>query len=108
MWEGNGYKLIDPDGLFYEKAYDLGVLMREWAEEYEQDPVEKGKQRCETLHQLTGVPKPGQIWEWGIFADGFHRICAAADRSEQNRAANDPYRGMLVKGALAGGGNVRS
>ena len=62
--EGNGYKLIDPDGLFYEKAYDLGVLMREWAEEYEQDPVEKGKQRCETLHQLTGVPKRA-IWEWG-------------------------------------------
>ena len=26
---GDGFKLIDPDGIFYEKAYDLGVLMRE-------------------------------------------------------------------------------
>ena len=29
---GDGYKLIDPDGLWYEKAYDLGVLLREWRE----------------------------------------------------------------------------
>lgn len=58
------YKLIDPDGIFYEKAYDLGVLMREWVEEYEQSPLEKGKQRCRYLHHLTGVPEQA-IWEWG-------------------------------------------
>lgn len=32
---GEGFKLIDPDGIIYEKAYDLGVLMREWVDEYE-------------------------------------------------------------------------
>ena len=26
----SGYKLIDPDGLFIEPEYDLGVVMREW------------------------------------------------------------------------------
>ncbi len=58
------YKLIDPDGIFYEKAYDLGVLMREWVEDYEHSPLERGKQRCEYLCSLTGVPKQA-IWEWG-------------------------------------------
>lgn len=62
--DGDGFKLIDPDGLFYEKAYDLGVLMREWADEYEPEPLKKGKQRCEYLHRLTGVSEQA-IWEWG-------------------------------------------
>ena len=61
---GDSYKLIDPDGIFHEKAYDLGVLMREWIEEYEQEPLEKAKQRCGYLHRLTGVPERA-IWEWG-------------------------------------------
>lgn len=61
---GDDFKLIDPDGLLYEKAYDLGVLMREWIDDYGQDPLKKGKQRCEYLHRLTGVSKQA-IWEWG-------------------------------------------
>lgn len=59
-----GFKLIDPDGIFYEKAYDLGVLMREWVDEYEQEPLKKGKERCWYLHTLTGVSEKA-IWEWG-------------------------------------------
>lgn len=59
------FKLIDPDGIFYEKAYDLGVLMREWIDEYEPDPLQKGRERCEYLHSLTGVPGRA-IWEWGF------------------------------------------
>lgn len=61
---GDGCKLIDPDGIIYEKAYDLGVLMREWVEEYEQDPLKNGKERCGYLSRLTGVPEKA-IWEWG-------------------------------------------
>lgn len=61
---GNGFKLIDPDGIFYEKAYDLGVLMREWVDEYKLDPIKAGKERCAYLHRLTGVCKQA-IWEWG-------------------------------------------
>ncbi len=38
--------------------------MREWVEEYTQNPLEKGKQRCKYLHCLTGVPEQ-EIWEWG-------------------------------------------
>ncbi len=28
--QGSGYKFVDPDGLFAERALDLGILMREW------------------------------------------------------------------------------
>lgn len=62
--DGGSFKLIDPDGLLYEKAYDLGVLMREWVEEYEPDPLKNGKKRCAYLHELTGVSEQA-IWEWG-------------------------------------------
>ncbi|MBR4889263.1 MAG: phosphotransferase [Clostridia bacterium] len=62
--DGSGYRLIDPDGLLYDKAYDLGVVMREWPEEYETDPQENGRARCRLLHELTGVPEQA-IWEWG-------------------------------------------
>lgn len=61
---GDGFKLIDPDGIIYEKAYDLGVLMREWIDEYKQAPLKKGKERCNYLHRLTGVSEKA-IWEWG-------------------------------------------
>lgn len=63
--EDKDFKLIDPDGIFYERAYDLGVLMREWIDEYHHQPFQKGKERCEYLHHLTGVSQQA-IWEWGF------------------------------------------
>ncbi len=59
------FKLIDPDGIFYEKAYDLGVLMREWPEEYRADPLTSGRKRARFLQEITGVDMQG-IWEWGF------------------------------------------
>lgn len=59
------YKLIDPDGLFYEKAYDLGVLMREWPEEYRAAPLESGHARSAFLAERTGVPEKS-VWRWGF------------------------------------------
>lgn len=58
------FKLIDPDGIFYEKAYDLGVLMREWQDEYAEFPMERGRERCTYLSMLTGVDERA-VWEWG-------------------------------------------
>lgn len=64
-WEElGGFKPIDPDGLYYEKAYDLGVLMREWWDEYREEPLKKGRERCRYLCRLTGVSEKA-IWEWG-------------------------------------------
>jgi streptomycin 6-kinase len=57
--DGNGYKVVDPDGLFAEPAYDLGIVMRE-------DPDDGDlEERATTLAALTGVDRTA-IWEWGI------------------------------------------
>ena len=59
---GQGFTLIDPDGLLAEAEYDLGILMRE-------DPVEllKGDQweRARRLGAWTGLDATA-IWEWGV------------------------------------------
>lgn len=60
------FKLIDPDGLFIEPAYDLGILMREWTDELlAGDALQLGLQRCRQLAARTGVDA-GPIWQWGF------------------------------------------
>ena len=60
------FKLVDPDGLFIERAYDLGISMREWgAELLAGDPIALGRERCLLLARLTGVD-PEPIWQWGF------------------------------------------
>ena len=48
----------------FEKSYDLGVLMREWPDEYKTDPVRNRHERAEFLSELTGVDA-GEICAWG-------------------------------------------
>ncbi|MCA2212176.1 aminoglycoside phosphotransferase family protein [Jidongwangia harbinensis] len=59
---GDGFKLVDPDGLRAEPEYDLGVLMRE-------DPVElvagDPRDRARWLARRTGLDATA-IWEWGV------------------------------------------
>jgi streptomycin 6-kinase len=61
LQSGDGYKLVDPDGLFADAEYDLGVIMRE-------DPVELMQgdphERSRRLAVLTGLDETA-IWEWG-------------------------------------------
>ena len=58
----DGFKLVDPDGLFAEPEYDLGILMRE-------DPLELSEddphERARWLAARTGLDA-GSIWEWGV------------------------------------------
>lgn len=57
-----GFALVDPDGLFADPEYDLGVIMRE-------DPVELladgPRRRSEWLAARTGTDETA-IWEWGV------------------------------------------
>lgn len=63
---GAGFKFVDPDGLFIEPAYDLGIAMREWAQDLlAGDPVGLGARRCARLAELTGV-EAEPIWQWGF------------------------------------------
>lgn len=59
---GDGFALIDPDGLLADAAYDLGIIMREDPEELmTADP----QQRARQLAHLTGLDAVA-IWEWGV------------------------------------------
>ncbi len=64
--DGAGFKFIDPDALFIEPAYDLGVIMREWPEILLQgDPLAAGRARCARLAAQTGVEAEA-VWRWGF------------------------------------------
>jgi streptomycin 6-kinase len=58
---GDGFKLVDPDGLLAEAEYDLGVMMRE-------DPLElmtgDPHERSRWLARRCGLDETA-IWEWG-------------------------------------------
>jgi streptomycin 6-kinase len=58
----DGFKLVDPDGLFAEPEYDLGIIMRE-------DPLDllhsDPRQRARWLAARTGLDSTS-IWEWGV------------------------------------------
>lgn len=77
------FKLVDPDGLLAEPAYDLAIPMREWSRELlEGDAARLGRERCEYLASLTGVD-PGGIWEWGFVervSTGLFAMRVGADR----------------------------
>ena len=59
---GNGFTLVDPDGLLAEAEYDLGIIMRE-------DPAElmvgDPRERSRMLAAWTGLDESA-IWEWGV------------------------------------------
>ncbi|HEY6597846.1 MAG TPA: hypothetical protein VIZ30_00945, partial [Pseudomonadales bacterium] len=60
------YKFVDPDGLFAERAYDLGILMRGWNDVLlAGDALALGRARCARLAELTGVAEE-PIWQWGF------------------------------------------
>ena len=59
------FKLIDPDGAFAERAYDLSVPMREWPGGLPSDRVAAGRHRCTLLARFANVD-PAPIWEWAL------------------------------------------
>lgn len=59
---GDGFKLVDPDGLLAEPEFDLGVLLREDPEELLRgDPTT----RARNLAARTGLSATA-VWEWGV------------------------------------------
>ncbi len=62
---GGGYKFVDPEGMFIERAYDLGLQMREWPEELLDAPTVNGRARAEVLAKRGDVD-PQAVWEWGV------------------------------------------
>jgi len=61
-----GFKFIDPDGAFAERAFDLAIPMREWGNVMPNgDPLHLGRDRCRLLAEFTGVEEQ-PIWEWSV------------------------------------------
>lgn len=61
----DGFKFVDPDGLYAEKACDLAVPMREWSTELlAGDTGRLARERCEMLAAVTDVDATA-IWQWG-------------------------------------------
>jgi streptomycin 6-kinase len=60
------FKLVDPDGLYGDRAYDLAIPMRGWSGELlAGDALELGRRRCAYLQELTGADADA-IWQWGF------------------------------------------
>lgn len=61
-----GYKFVDPEGNFIERAHDLSISLREWPADFlAGDPLARGRARCALLAKLTGVDAHA-IWQWGL------------------------------------------
>ena len=75
--EPTGYKLVDPDGLFFEAAYDLGILLRNWIDAYRiAQPASTLTGRATWLAQQTQV-SPQAMVSWGfveIVSTGIHLL----------------------------------
>lgn len=57
---GDGFKLVDPDGLCADREYDLAIPIREVI-----GTPEQGRLWCHLLAGLTGTDATA-IWEWGF------------------------------------------
>ena len=62
LQQGDGFALVDPDGLFADPEYDLAIIMREDPDELLRDGP---WQRAAWLAARTGLDVTA-IWEWGV------------------------------------------
>lgn len=62
-----GWCFVDPDGVVTDRAYDLGVALRDWSIRLLQSPAPRGTAEgyCRLLSEHTGVDET-RIWEWGF------------------------------------------
>lgn len=61
-----GFKFVEPDGGFAERAFDLAIPMREWGSVIPGgDLLQLGCHRCNLLSEFTGV-ECQPIWEWAL------------------------------------------
>ncbi len=62
-----GWCFVDPDGFVADRAYDLGVALRDWSSRLIESPDPRGTAEayCRLLAEHTGVDAT-RIWEWGF------------------------------------------
>ena len=64
LQDGDGFALVDPDGLYAEPEFDLGGIMR-----LDPDPQDRDEplERARHLAERSGLDERA-IWEWGVVA----------------------------------------
>jgi len=76
------YRLVDPDGLAGDPAYDLAIVLRDALEGLDPDPGPLARARCRRLSARTGLPETA-IWEWAVtemVSSGLYLIRLNAER----------------------------
>jgi streptomycin 6-kinase len=60
-----GFVFVDPDGFVADRAYDLGVVLRDWSSRMQgRDARAAAEGFCALLAECSGVDAQ-RIWEWG-------------------------------------------
>jgi streptomycin 6-kinase len=77
-----GYLLVDPDGFVGDRAYDLGVALRDWHPQLlaADDPGRLARRYAELLAAGSGLD-PQDVWEWGYLervSTGFYVLAFGA------------------------------
>ena len=63
---GSGWCFVDPDGFVADRAYDLGVALRDWSSHLEGPGARRTLEAwCALLAERSGVDAT-RIWEWGF------------------------------------------
>jgi len=73
---GTPCKFVDPDGLLAEPACDLAAPMRGFDAELRAAPVQRGRERCAYLAEISAVDQRA-IWHWGFMervSTGLHLL----------------------------------
>jgi streptomycin 6-kinase len=78
-----GYCFVDPDGFVADRAYDLGVAIRDWTAQLDGPDAEGTLRRyCRLLAEHTGV-EADRIWQWGFVervSTGLYLLSFGAER----------------------------
>lgn len=78
-----GFVFVDPDGFIGDRAYDLGVALRDWCPQLlaSSDPRALARRYCGLLAAGSGLSEE-EIWEWGYLervSTGLYAAAMGAD-----------------------------
>jgi streptomycin 6-kinase len=57
------YRFVDPDGFVADRAYDLGVTLRDWCSRIQADGRAVLERYCDRVAERSGVDRD-RIWRW--------------------------------------------
>ena len=65
----SGWCFVDPDPFVADRAYDLGVAVRDFSSTLLAEPADGGRPRCASWCRAVAAPSgtdPARVWAWGF------------------------------------------